>query len=170
MPLPSTMTPIATQTLTASAATITFSNIPQGYTDLVIVTSLRGNGATTGDDTVITFNGDSGTNYSWTRMYGTGSVTGSSRNATTTLIRMARHAGASSAAGTFSSDITHILNYSNTTTYKTTISRANDSSLVETTTGLWRSTAAITSFSLGLMTSTTFESGSTVTLYGIKAA
>ena len=36
----STYEPIASQTLGSAAATVTFSSIPQGYTDLVLVANL----------------------------------------------------------------------------------------------------------------------------------
>ena len=61
----STYTPIASQVLTASTASITFADIPQGYTDLFLVmigeaTSFLGN--------TMRFNNDSGSNYSTTRI------------------------------------------------------------------------------------------------------
>jgi len=60
------------------------------------------------------------------------------------------------------------MNYSNTTTYKTFLGRGNDpSSFVRQGVGLWRNTAAITSFSVS---GVTFSTGVTATLYGIKAA
>jgi hypothetical protein len=62
------------------------------------------------------------------------------------------------------------MNYANTTTFKTHISRSNNSSnFVMATVGLWRSTAAITSITLLTNTADTFSVGSTFTLYGIKA-
>ena len=61
MPLPSTMTPIATNTLTAVASSVTFSSIPSTYTDLVLV--LQGS-FDSADDVRFRFNGDTGSNYS----------------------------------------------------------------------------------------------------------
>ena len=69
--------------------------------------------------------------------------------------------------------VTHFMNYSNTTTYKTLLSRSGTlgGSYTGTTliAGLWRSTSAITSILVGCTTNT-FVAGSTFTLYGIKAA
>jgi hypothetical protein len=67
--------------------------------------------------------------------------------------------------------IAHIQNYSNTTTHKTVISRGgspatNSSPMV----GLWRNTSAINSIKISLQSGTALKSGSTFTLYGIKAA
>ena len=66
--------------------------------------------------------------------------------------------------------ICQIQNYSNATTYKTNISRANSASdYTQAIVGLWRNTAAITSITI-LTSSGTFNTGSTFTLYGIAAA
>ena len=73
---------------------------------------------------------------------------------------------------TFSySAIINIQNYSNTTTYKTILGRANNAVTgVTETVGLWRSTSAITSMTLlQSYGSDLFKTGSTFTLYGIKA-
>jgi hypothetical protein len=66
------------------------------------------------------------------------------------------------------------MNYSNATTYKTWLSRNNRASAsnapgTEALVGLWRSTSAITELVIGL-TGGNFDTGSTFTLYGIKAA
>jgi hypothetical protein len=62
----------------------------------------------------------------------------------------------------------NFFNYSNTTTYKTVLTRAGrNNQATEAFVGLWRNTAAITSISL---TSQTYTTDSTFTLYGIKAA
>lgn len=69
----------------------------------------------------------------------------------------------------------HIQDYSNTTTFKSAIVRSNFGALspntttvVELTVSTWRNTAAITTLKLNGAIS--FATGSTFTLYGIKAA
>ena len=63
----------------------------------------------------------------------------------------------------------NIQNYSNATTYKTTLGRgANTPALTMATVGLWRNTSAITTITYSV-TANTFATGSTFTLYGIKA-
>lgn len=163
MPLPSTMTPIATQTLGSAAATVTFSSIPGIYTDLVLVGNLAN---TTGaGDVYFRFNGDSGANYSKTQLYGTGTVAGSNNQSNYTSF-----SGFAYLSTTIGTAIGHIMNYSNSTTYKTVLSRSNDSAgLVMANVGLWRNTSAITSITIG-PAANNFIAGSTFTLYGIKAA
>ena len=169
MPLPSTMTPIATQTLTAAAASVTFSSIPQGYTDIVMVGSLQGSRATYGADLHTRYNGDSGSNYSYTYMTGNGSAASSNRYANQTEINNGGTIGANGTSE-FSVNTIRIMNYSNTTTYKTSIStNAHASQQVQTFVGLWRNTAAITSITF-TGNGYNYNAGSTFTLYGIKAA
>jgi hypothetical protein len=64
------------------------------------------------------------------------------------------------------------MNYSNTTTYKTTLSRDGNvnQSVVESSVGLWRSTAAINIITMGDFGASTMAAGTTATLYGIAAA
>jgi hypothetical protein len=65
--------------------------------------------------------------------------------------------------------LVNVMNYSNATTYKTFLARGNIAAGgTEAVVGLWRNTAAITSLEL-LPTASTFATGSTFTLYGIKA-
>ena len=161
MPLPSTMTPIATNTLTTAASTITFSSIPQNYTDLILVTS---NTSTAGLGGVYLdqINGDTATNYSHTKLYGTGSAAASDSNSADTAVNIGL------TNSTQSDNTFQFMNYSNSTTYKNVLARGNSASgQVRASIVLWRSTAAITSFRLS---GVTFAIGSTFTLYGIKAA
>jgi len=76
--MPATYEPIATTTLGSAAATITFSTIAATYTDLrltlVFTTSVGG------ANVFFRFNGDTGTNYSYTSLEGSGSAASSSRN------------------------------------------------------------------------------------------
>ena len=154
-----TYEPIATTTLGSAASTITFSTISGSYTDLVVI--FRGI-ETTNDFNLLRFNGDTGSNYSHTEIYGDGSSAQSGRGSNRTTMYFGR------GQTTPNSKILHILNYSNTTTYKTTLSR-NNSDSVGAFVNLWRSTSAITSieFSRG---GGNYDVGTTVTLYGIKAA
>lgn len=160
--MPSTYTPIATQTLGSAAASVTFSSIPSTYTDLVLI--VAGTNTTSAQAIGITFNGDTATNYSRTAVYGDGSSAASIRD--TNIARIdAIYYGTTQGNG-----IVNIMNYANTTTFKTTIARSNDSaSAVNANVGLWRSTAAVTSLTLTAV-STTLAANSTFTLYGIKSA
>lgn len=167
--MPSTYTPIASTTLGSDTATVTLSGIVGTYTDLVVVATTRGS-SDTESDIYIRFNSDSGTNYSYTRMYGqyTNSV-GSDRGSNQNYIVIGRQGGS-----VFAPNIYHIMNYANTTTFKTVVARSGHgttgSALTLANVGLWRSTAAITSVSFVQGGAQSYKAGSTFTLYGIKAA
>jgi hypothetical protein len=161
----STYEPIATQTLGSAASSVTFSSIPSTYTDLVIICNFGGSSG--GQDFTFRYNGDTGSNYSDTRMYGDGTNAISNRNSSATRIT-ADSVGVSTSLQAF--DTIQIFNYANTTTYKTCLVRVADAAKsTEATVGLWRNTAAITQVDLA-MTAGNLLSGSTFTLYGIKAA
>ena len=161
----STYTPIATTTLGSAQATVTFTSF-SGYTDLILVTSTKGS---TTNYPKINFNSDTGNNYSRTVLTGSGSAATSGRASNSGRIDLTSNASNSSAEFNLNT-ITQILNYSNSTTYKTVLIRANNASDgVDATVGLWRNTNAITSFEIGLNTGN-FATGSTFTLYGILAA
>jgi hypothetical protein len=168
---------IESQTLGSAAPSITFTSIPQGYTDLVVVAS----SATT--HTLATFpymrfNGDSGSNYSYTEMNGTGSSALSARDTNQTIAWTSPQMGSISNTLGDNTTIVNIMDYSNSTTNKTYLSRANragstlDYQGVEAAVGLWRNTAAITSVLIGNRrggVDYNFASGSNFKLYGIQA-
>ena len=156
---------IAATTLGSSSATVDFTSISGSYTDLILIINCTT--ATGGDDLWIRVNSDTGTNYSLTQMLGNGTSASSSRRTNFSRF-MADNAYPSTTQGF--NQIVHFMNYSNTTTYKTFLSRANRADqYVGSTVGLWRSTSAITSINLLLAGALSFASGSTFTLYGIKA-
>lgn len=161
----STYTPIATYTLLGSASSYTFSSIPTTYTDLVLVmTATQGAGTSVycqvGNGSV-----DTGSNYSYTGLYGSGSAAGSARASNQTGAYLG-YLGST----TIYNAINHFMNYSNTTTYKTILNRKNQSDqYVEADVALWRSTAAINTIKI-YPQSGNFDAGSTFTLYGIAAA
>jgi len=167
--MPITYEPIATTTLSTTQTTITFSSIAGTYTDIVFVASLKM--ANNTYQPILRFNSDTGNNYSSTTVYGDGTSAGSARHTSQNGIYANPGAGIGT-AGNFNPWIINIQNYSNATTYKTTIARFNNSlSVVNAGVGLWRNTAAITTVTLTAESgSGDFQSGSTFTLYGIKSA
>ena len=168
--MPSTYTPITTTTLGSAAATVTFSTISGAYTDLVLVTNLKT--TTTSQEVTVKINNDTGSNYSLTNLRGDGSTAASLRRSSQTVGNISKEISPNTAFEFVS--VSTFMNYSNATTYKTWLSRNNRASAsnapgTEALVGLWRSTSAITELVIGL-TGGNFDTGSTFTLYGIKAA
>jgi len=160
-----TYEPIATTTLASTVASYTFSSIPSTYTDLVLI--IVGN-ISDGSNMGLRFNSDSATNYSNTVVYGTGSAAASTRSTSTNGLALT---GLAATGLSPSNAITHIINYANTTTYKTVLQRGNNlNGLVRADVGLWRSTSAITSIYVYVYGGANLDAGMTLTLYGIKAA
>ena len=159
-----TYTPIASITLGAAAASVTFSSIPSTYTDLVLIVSADVTSA--GQNLLLTFNSDTGSNYSRTFLYGNGSSAVSARSTSQANIALSEFGGSNSG----SYNIINIMNYANATTNKTVLQRGGyASNIVATTAGLWRNTAAITSLTC-TAGSSTWITGSTFNLYGILGA
>lgn len=169
--LPVTYEPIATTTVTSvTVADVTFSSISGSFTDLILVSNYAsaGNAAL-----VCQVNADTATNYSRTTLFGSGSAVSSGRVSNDSFMNIGG-AGAGSTIGETIS-IAHFMNYSNTTTNKTVLSRGGRASASPSFPGtgaevnLWRSTAAITSIKI-YMASGSISQNSIFTLYGIKAA
>lgn len=165
--MPATYEPIATNTLSTATATVTFSSISGTYTDLVLVVNAKSTSG--GVDLSMRFNGDSASNYSKTNLYGDAGGAKSTRQTNQTQGNLNLAGYVTNSFGTY--QIAHIMNYTNTTTYKTYLSRAGNVSVgVDGIVGTWFKTPeAITSIAL-FVSGDTFASGSTFTLYGIKAA
>ena len=174
-----TYTPIATQTLGSSAASVTFSSIPGTYTDLMLISFAQGQASGGDNRLVLQFNGDTATNYSSTYLIGNGTTASSPRDTNRGQVDNVTQI-ADSGSSSFSPFIHQMMNYANTTTYKTILQRGNDAGdttsayrQVGASVSLWRSTSAITSIvikGLGGNSATGFSTGSTFTLYGISAA
>lgn len=156
---------IATTTLSSSAATYTFSSIPSTYTDLVLAMSASITSA--GNTIRIQFNGDTAGNYSYVALGATSGGPLSTRATNTIFLPFWVFNGA--AANQMSANTVNINNYSNTTTFKTAIIRANyaDNGEANGLAGLWRSTSAISSISI-FSSAGNLGSGSQFTLYGIE--
>lgn len=169
--MPATYEPIASTTLGSAAASVTFGSggtLPQTYTDLILVMEVKSSYNSTVDGGCIRFNGDTGSNYSITRLAGSGSSATSDRqsSATTPIVRIAGNTGSASTPVIY-----HIMSYSSSSVYKTGLVTSSESqSLITKGVLLWRSTSAITSILVFPENGPNFNSGSTFALYGIKAA
>jgi hypothetical protein len=168
--MPDTYDSIATQTVGSSVASITFSSIPSTFTDLVLVCS--GGQASGGDNLYLRFNSDSGTNYSFAELMGNGSSASASNSANQNAAYLQSSIGGGTSLGQHY--IANIMNYSNTTTIKTVVSRANQTDNTYPGVGalanLWRNTAAINTILVGRTGGGDLLAGSVITIYGIKAA
>lgn len=157
-----TYEPIATQNMNGISTT-TFSSLGS-YTDIILVGANLTRG--TANSCFVQFNSDTGSNYSYTQLYGNGTNAVSTRATSQTAIMVGD--GVSGLSSTPTMIICQIQNYSNSTTYKTLLSRDTDSNgSTEAFVGLWRNTNAITSITF--YTGGNFTGGN-VTLYGIKGA
>jgi hypothetical protein len=168
--MPITYEPITTTTLSSAAATITLSSIPATYTDLRIVFF----GIELENSTIskrIRFNGDTGTNYSNLKMGGNGSTVYSNFQANEAGIRFASDQVADGTNRTLSTfDIFSYAGSTHKTTLISTASDQNGAGYVQRTAGLYRSTSAITSITFFFLNSSTWATGTSVTIYGIKNA
>jgi hypothetical protein len=160
---------IATQTLSSTASSISFTSIPQTYTDLIMIAELRSSDSRNGGQSVnFRFNGDSSSNYSKTGMYSVGSSRASFRQTSASVIELSCVMNGS-ASGLFSQNIVNIMNYSNTSIFKTVPFRVNTEGYTSVEIGLYRSTSAITSITITEPSALNWVAGSSVTIYGIKA-
>ena len=80
-----TYEPIETQTLSSAAGSVTFTSIPQTYTDLVLVVNGRKDSSVSVDAFYCRINGDGSSNYSWTSVAGDGSSAYSERTSNDSL-------------------------------------------------------------------------------------
>jgi hypothetical protein len=162
MPAGATYEPIATAS-PSGTSDITFSSIPGTYTDLRLVLSMQ---AVSGSlQPALTLNGDTGTNYSNTRLVGDGSSATSARQTSQTEMTLSNNVTATTVPAIFIADI---FSYAGSTN-KTVLCEAGSTSHVERKVLLWRNTAAITTIKINVY-GVNVASGSTITLYGIKAA
>jgi hypothetical protein len=157
-----TYEPIATTTLSAGTASVTFSAIPATYTDLVLVF----NGTSASNQAMeLRFNGDTATNYSATRILGDGASATSDRTSTSDVMLVGNLYTSQTV------NIIQVMNYANATTCKTVLCRSNNAGAqVSFRAGLWRKTPeAITTILVRPGGGANFSIDGVFTLYGIKA-
>lgn len=149
-------------TLTATSSSVTFSNIPQGYGDLIVVANYIPSGYTQ-----IRFNGVSTSSYASVTMYGTGSGTGSN-NYTAPHIDTSNNVGDPTASNV--NLILQIMDYAQLDKHKTCLLRVNNagtSGYVHAQANRFTTTDAISA--VNFIQTGTWASGSTFSLYGVYA-
>jgi hypothetical protein len=162
---------IASASVGSSGATnFSFTSIPSTYTDLVLKVSLRDTASATFWGYNVYFNNSTASNYSFRRLYGTGSGTASDNFSSQSTLAPYAATGGTATASTFGSNDIYIPNYTSSTAKSVSfdgVSENNATSAVAgLTAGLWSLTNAITQ--IDITASGTFAQYSTATLYGIK--
>ena len=167
-----TYTLIASNTLSSSAASVTFSAIPNTYTDLVLRFSARNDRAVTDGTFKITLNGLTSSIYSWTYLQGNGSAASSARASATTSLQDYALVGSSATSNTFSSIEIYIPSYTvsqNKPISAISVNETNATAVKMTALAqLAATTAAISSIEIANNSTWQFVSGSSFYLYGIK--
>ncbi|CAB4173875.1 hypothetical protein UFOVP974_14 [uncultured Caudovirales phage] len=151
------------------AASVTFSSIPQTYTDLMVKVSVRSTAATAGTKLIIAINGVN-TGYQGKNIIGDGSNVTSTANATTGF--QAGTVISSYTASTFSNAEIYIPNYTTTSVDKVAQVMSvteNNATAAETqlNSGSARAATAVTSIRFAQNADNLAEN-STFYLYGIK--
>lgn len=162
MPTP-TYDLIASTTLASAASDVGFFGIPNTYRDLRIVSSSP-SGASIGWTIVARVNGDSGSNYTYVQMAGSGS------SATSGAGTVSYFFAGTKGVSTPTVGILDIFDYAQTNKHKTAISRRNNAGAQVASEAMrWASTSAITSIVITISVggSEVLEAGTTVSLFGI---
>lgn len=171
--MPSSRRLIASQTLSTTAASVTFSSIPTGYRDLVLKWSARGDTSAQTVNPYVQFNGVTSNVYSRTLIYGAGSGgTGSGRNSNIDRIYVNAIPAATSTSNTFGNSEMYVPSYLASQNKPVGIftatedNAANVNDNINAIAGLYSQTTAISSILIAPF-SGNFVSGSSFYLYGL---
>jgi hypothetical protein len=165
---------ISTVTLGSTQATIEFTGIAGTYKHLQIRGISRDSSASySSNDLVVQLNSDTASNYSWHRLYGTGSAAAADSAANASYMLLGQESTSLSGASMFGGTVINILDYANTSKYKTARSlsgidlNGGTDGRIMFQSGSWRSTSAVSSVLLKPV-SGSFVQYSSFALYGIK--
>ena len=170
--VPPSFESVATTTVGAGgSSTVSFSSIPSTYKHLQIRGLSRATAGGIGAF-FIQFNSDTGTNYADHRIEGNGATAYTDRNTSAIRALSGLQAGSTTGANIFGGSVVDVLDYQNTSKYKTIRALSgidnNGSGNIAFGSGLWMSTSAVTSITL-IPENTAFAQYSSFALYGIKA-
>lgn len=180
--MPAQATYSTIQTITAANANssdYSFTNIPATFTDLVVVAYVRG-AASQATQQFAMYVGDASNLFqsnqnSYNILFGTGTSIGATRtNNASGNFQYGGMPGGTSTANTWGVFTFHIMNYANTNMFKNILSRngvdTNGGGQMSVAAHVVRTTTALTRIGLATYGDGNFATGSTFTLYGIKAA
>lgn len=170
----SAYTLIASNILTGSASNVTFSNIPNTYTDLCLKAYARASDASQFASFAVTLNGSSA-GYSWHRMLGNGGNMSAGLGTGQSIVLANYFNSSGSTSNTFGSAEFYFHNYLDSTSNKIFsyfgVQESRSSAALgamANTTGTWSSTNPINSINLAVSIGSNFVAGSSFYLYGIK--
>jgi hypothetical protein len=158
--------------LGSAQSSITFSSIPQTYTDLLLVVSGRNSDTLNGIVTQLNIQFNSvGSGYSDRPLEGSGSSVGSGSRTSQSVIRATALPNSASTSNTFGNVQIYIPNYTSSANKSVSIDGVSENNATQSfqtiVAGLWANSAAITSINLSAQVGGNFVSGSSATLYGI---
>jgi hypothetical protein len=169
-----TLTKLDTVTVGAGgAASVTFSNIPQTYTDLVVKISARDLSSNAiGETLAFRINGDSSAIYNRRRLEAVGTSVSSGAWTGDNYAYVGVTNGGGTTANTFDSFELYLPNYvgSNYKSYSVDCVTENNSAtnnVMDLYAGLWSSTAPVTSLTFYEIGTANFAQYTTFTLYGV---
>ena len=162
---------IATVTVgSGGQSSISFSSIPSTYKHLQIRAIAQDSATNPPYNAGLTFNSDSGSNYAVHWIAGDGATASSFANYNTTYIEFG-YLNSYTTATSYSACVIDILDYADTNKYKTSRMLQgydkNGSGRVDLTSGLWRSTSAISTITISSL-GTSLRQYSHFALYGIR--
>ena len=162
---------IAKTVLATSTATVTLSSIPTTFRDLILVMSARTDAAGNTNAT-IRFNGDTTTNYSWVRIIGDGSTPSANSASSQTSAYFTYPSTNANTTDTFGNAELYISNYTSTDPRQmSNTGVAENNGTLAYMSGnaiLYRGTSAITSIAIATSGGSSYLTGSSFYLYGIK--
>jgi hypothetical protein len=164
------LTRISTQTLAATAASVSFTSIPATYKDLILVGQARSTVVATADNIRCQLNGDTGANYDFERETRFGPIQGNAQ----TYMEITSVAGSTAPANIADTFEMIIANYAATVFHKMVrtqgeiMTAATANNLFRSiASGRWRNTAAVSRIDI-ISPASLFVIGSTFSLYGRK--
>lgn len=161
---------IETKTVGTATNTLQFTSIPQTFTDLYIVLSVR---TTIADNLGYTTLRVNNSTSNWTTRFLQGNSSGTSSGSTTTAPDFFG-SGGNTTSNTFGNGSVYIPNYTGSTNKSLSIDFVSEnnasgafSAIQRIVAALWSSSSAITSFEVVADGSTNLAVGTTVSIYGI---
>jgi hypothetical protein len=165
---------LETTTLATSASSVTFSGLDTlaaGYKHLQIRAVTRANAPLSIKAAQLNFNGDTASNYAFHYLRGNGSSVSVDSNPNRAFIRGWFSTGSTSPTNIYTAAVLDILDFNNSSKFTTTRSlegNAGGNNGIALWSGLWQSTAAITSIAITVDDAYDFIAGSRFSLIGVK--